>query len=114
VHAEQFLDVSPRLAADLLELRPAFADDDAFLRVALDIDRAIDLRLGGSLSSHRSVTTAVTYGISSPVEARIFSRTISATIVRIGWSVISSSPNIGSPSGRCLAICERRLSTRRP
>src|SRR5215204_4804625 len=42
---DQFFDVRPRFRTDLFEFRSAFPDDDPFLRVALNVDRAVDARL---------------------------------------------------------------------
>src|SRR5215210_2195019 len=42
--ADEALDVAARLRPDLLEARAALADDDALLRLALDVDGAVDAR----------------------------------------------------------------------
>src|SRR2546423_13689317 len=42
--ADQSFDVAARFGADLLEARAPFADDDALLRGALDVDGAVDAR----------------------------------------------------------------------
>src|ERR687889_1474239 len=42
--ADETLHVAPRLRAYLFEARAAAADDDALLRLALDVDGAVDSR----------------------------------------------------------------------
>src|SRR5678816_4812297 len=42
---EKLLDIGSRLGADFLKFGPAFSNDDPFLRIALDVDRAVYPRL---------------------------------------------------------------------